>query len=752
MTADATILDSSLPKRPEVGSFAAASRGQQWFEMFAGGLAVVSAAATFTVISGFAPFQANADTVEALLTLNVILALLLAGLIGMRVLQLWAQRRSGAAGSVIHMQLVTVFGLVAVVPTVVVAVFAAMLLNLGVNTWFSERVQAAIGNAALVAEGYVREHRTSIRADVEALAADLNQFIVLPEDDPRFQGDFGNLVFQRGLSAAAIFDEAGQPKVGARFTYMIDIQAPDADAIQRAQSRDVIYLNTGLDDRVEALVKLRANNRYLLAVRYIDSDVLANRRNVVEAASEYQRLEGERYNLQLTFASVYALVGLLVLLAAVSTGLSAANRIVMPIGELIRAAGSVSSGDLSVRVAVPDKSDELSTLSSAFNQMTADLRTQQKALVAANETAEERRRFSEAVLEGVSAGVLGLAPDGKIEASNQSAAHLLGLSAEAVRGRRLGEVVPEFNLLFGEAQSRADGQAADQIDLIRGGKTRNLTVRIAMESAGGEREGYVITFDDMTALVSAQRNSAWADVARRIAHEIKNPLTPIQLSAERLRRKYAKEVRTDPEVFEQCTDTIIRQVGDIGRMVDEFSSFARMPAPVMVECDLNETVRQAVFLQRVGNPAIDYELVLPDGHADILGDERLIVQALTNILKNAGEAVLARFGEGMEGGLIETAVEASGEDWLVSVTDNGIGLPTDDRERLTEPYMTTRAKGTGLGLAIVRKVVEDHGGRIVLDDAPDRSRSGRAIPSGARVTIAFPRRGSGAGPKREGPA
>jgi len=406
---------------------------------------------------------------------------------------------------------------------------------------------------------------------------------------------------------------------------------------------------------------------------------------------------------------------------------------VRPISRLIRAAERVSEGDLKAQVTVERDDDEIGTLGLAFNRMTAQLSTQRSALIDANLQIDERRRFTETVLAGVSAGVVGVDGDGQITIVNRAAERLLNATPEEIEGRHYAEAVPELAALIRKAIAEPAGRAGGEVAIKRGGSLRTLSVQVTGER-GPQASGYVATFDDITDLMSAQRTAAWADVARRIAHEIKNPLTPIQLSAERLKRKYGKEVVTDPEVFTQCTDTIIRQVGDIGRMVDEFSSFARMPQPVMRRENAQELLQQAVFLQREGNPRIAYETKSPKEAVYFEVDGRLVSQALTNVIKNAGEGIQSRIDKGdLTPGRILVSLETEGEKVLFKVRDNGIGLPPEDRHRLTEPYVTTRAKGTGLGLAIVRKIMEDHGGDIVLQDGGD----GRP---GAEVILTFPLR------------
>jgi two-component system nitrogen regulation sensor histidine kinase NtrY len=501
---------------------------------------------------------------------------------------------------------------------------------------------------------------------------------------------------------------------------------------------NVVVLAENNENAVSALVKLDAFvDAYLLVTRPVDAQVLEHQRGTHAAVSEYQSLNQNRSEIQLTFAALYLVVALLILLAAVWLALWAANRIVSPIGRLAGAAERVSEGDLTVRVKVGADNDEVSALSQTFNRMTSQLEGQRKQLVDANFQLDSRRRFTEAVLAGVSAGIVGLDGEGRITLLNRTASRLLDVASEETEGRHYTESMPELAGLIRRAMAEPSGRAAGQLDVRRHNALRYLNVQVSSET-GDKSHGFVVTFDDISDLVSAQRTAAWADVARRIAHEIKNPLTPIQLSAERLKRKYASEVSSDPEVFAQCTDTIIRQVGDIGRMVDEFSSFARMPAPVFKREEAQELVRHAVFLQRVAQPQIAFEVTSPTDPIHFECDGRLVSQALTNVLKNAIEAISARItaGDTAPGRIVIDMTVNNGRLFL-SIRDNGIGLPSEHRHRLTEPYVTTRAKGTGLGLAIVRKILEDHGGELVLDDALDEI---TGDPAGAVVRMQFPLR------------
>ena len=465
--------------------------------------------------------------------------------------------------------------------------------------------------------------------------------------------------------------------------------------------------------------------------------VLNHVSRVEDAVEEYQRLEGTRSGLQINFAMMFAVLALLLLLAAVWVGLVFANQLARPISGLIAAAERARGGDLSVRVREGGVGDEIGLLSRAFNRMTSQLESQRGDLIEANRQLDARRLFTEAVLAGVSAGVIGLDAKGRVNLPNRSASVLLGLDMDKLVGRPLGQAVPEMATLLGRVRRLPQGLAQSQIMLRRDGRLRTLLVRITAERDDGEIKGFVVTFDEITELLAAQRKAAWADVARRIAHEIKNPLTPIQLSAERLKRKYLGEITSDPENFEYCTDTIVRQVGDIGRMVDEFSAFARMPAPVMKSEDLGDLIRRAVFLQKSASRDIGYRIELPDAAVHLRCDGRQIGQALTNLLKNATESIESRdppAARSLAPGEVRVAVASGRERTVVTIEDNGRGLPAELRDHLTEPYVTTRAKGTGLGLAIVRKIMEDHGGDVALEDRAE---------GGARVRLSFRDRAGG---------
>jgi two-component system nitrogen regulation sensor histidine kinase NtrY len=459
---------------------------------------------------------------------------------------------------------------------------------------------------------------------------------------------------------------------------------------------------------------------YLYVARLLDPRVVQQLRATQESVGEYANLEARRLGIQIAFALMFAVIALIVLLSSAWIGLDFANRLVAPIRRLIGAANLVSTGNLQVQVPIRRSEGDLAQLGETFNTMTQELRTQHDDIVRARDVIDSRRRFTEAVLAGASAGVIGVNAEGCITILNRSAERLIARPENEALGRPLAEVAPELAEIFQAARNGNQRLVQRQVTVSRDAQERNFSVRVTSEQAAESEHGYVITIDDITELVLAQRSSAWADIAQRIAHEIKNPLTPIQLSAERLRRKYGKVIVEDAAVFEQCTETIVRQVDDIKRMVDEFSRFARMPKAVIAAEDVADTVRQVVFLMRVGHPDIDYEVGLPAETMPARFDRRLISQALTNIVKNATEAIGAVPPAELGRGRITVSARHDGKDVVIDVVDNGIGLPKENRARLLEPYVTTREKGTGLGLAIVGRILEEHGGHIELRDASEK--------------------------------
>lgn len=701
--------------------------------------AVMSGVVTYVTITNSPDAGLGSNTVLALIILNLVLLLIFAAVIAQRLVEIWAQRRRGLAGSRLHTRLVLMFSAIAVTPTIIVAVFSYLFLSIGLQTWFSETVQSALYESRAVAQAYLDEHQESISNDAAGMAIDIDNNVTAMVSGQQALGDLLETdVRLRSLSEAAVYEVGpgnGLRMLGSSLLgFTLDFERPPDSAIEQAQyGYPVIFY---AEDRVWALVKLnKFPNTMLYVGRPIEPRVVQHVTANDEAVKQYEQREGQRSAFQNGFMLIFGAFSMLLLLAAVWFGLNIATQISRRISGLVVAAERVRGGDLSARVAEVDQNDEFGSLSRAFNRMTGQLESQQRELVEANRQLDVRRQFTEAVLSGVSAGVIGLDEEGAIHLPNRSASTLLGIDFDQCLGQKLGRIVPEMAPLVDNALASPDHQVEAQIRLMARGTVTVLLVRIASERGQGESRGFVVTFDDITELLGAQRKAAWADVARRIAHEMKNPLTPIQLSAERLKRKYLAQITNDPETFAICTDTIIRQVGDIGRMVDEFSSFARMPAPSMKQEVLQEITRQAVFLQRTANPEIDFTVDIPTEPIEVSCDSRQISQALINLLQNAIDAIQARqvsqagAGAAPEPGRIQVRLRRQSGRAALSVEDNGKGLPKEGRETLTEPYVTTRAKGTGLGLAIVKKIMEDHAGELVLQDGSN---------GGATVSLIFP--------------
>lgn len=694
---------------------------------------ILSGLSTYVILTGLTPIVPTHRVVVTVLLINAVLALAMIVLIAWQVAGLWIARRRQAAGARLHVRIVGLFSIIAVLPAILLAVFASVSLDRGLDNWFSKRTKSIIENSVDVATAYLNEHGQVIRSDVISMAADLDAAANLVRTRPQSFGRF--LTAQatiRSIPVAYLID--GKSKLLATAGILVDAPyvPPPEGTIAAAAGGKAVIIAPGKTNKVAAVKKLDDfADTYLYIVRPVNPRVLQHLRATRASVKEYRDLAQRRTGVQIAFALMYVAIALTLLLAAIWTGLWFAGRLVSPIRRLISAAKQVSEGNLNVKVAATATESDLRQLGTTFNNMTSELRAQRKELVDANDMLVERRRFIETVLSGVTAGVIGLDTKGTVTLANPSAEGLVCFGKKQIVGRPIKSVVPEFAHLFERARKQGGKPVSEHIQLVRNAQERNFAVRVTSERSEKTNYGYVITFDDITELVTAQRSSAWADVARRIAHEIKNPLTPIQLSAERIRRKYGSSITEDREVFDRCTDTIIRQVEDIGRMVDEFSDFARMPKPNMQESDLREIAREAVFLFQVSHSDISFELDLPTKPVILNCDRRLIAQVVTNLVKNASEAIDPNSGVR---GKIVTRVRTRAGRVILEIIDNGRGLPKENRNRLVEPYMTTRKKGTGLGLAIVQKIVEQHGGRLQLRDAPKRNGKG----GGACIRVDFP--------------
>jgi two-component system nitrogen regulation sensor histidine kinase NtrY len=723
----------------------AARHGPGWFGPTAVLAALASALSTFLIVTGLAPINGTRTfivgdvAVSAVLILPAVNALLLLPLFVIVVRQarrLMRERRAGTAASGLHIRVVGLFSLIAVLPTVLVAIVATVILQRAQDPWFDGSMKKLIGASVEIARHDVETQCRTLARETQLMALSLNSAKPLFDADRSvFQAFFKSRAVFLGFPLAEMLDPDGSVLEKYESKPLADVPPPTASDLEAADDKDALCLYPAKGNVFRTLLKLQAHNgRLLYLAREVDPRVIQFPAIAEEAVAYYRSLEQQNTITQVALASMFTLIALVVLLSAIWFGLNFSNRLVAPIRRLIHATDQVATGNFYVQVPVRKGEGDLAHLGETFNKMTSELRRQHDGLTAASDLIDRRRRFTEAVLSGVSAGVIGIDADGRITILNPSTELLLASTRDDLLGRPIGEVLPEVAPLVEEAMHSRQRLVQRQILISRSGLERTLNVRVAGEPSRSAERDLVVTLDDITDLVMAQRTSAWADVARRIAHEIKNPLTPIQLSAERIRRKYGKVITQDRDVFDQCTATIVRQVDDIKRMVDEFSSFARMPKPTIGEEDLVETIRQVVFLMRIGHADIAFSDDLPDKPIVIPFDRRLVAQAVTNIVKNATEAIAAVPEDERGQGRIMVSLKEGRPGFLaIEVTDNGKGFPVEGRQRLLEPYMTTRDGGTGLGLAIVSKILEEHGGGIELLDNP----SGR----GGRVRMWIPMAG-----------
>ncbi|NEU95365.1 sensor histidine kinase NtrY-like [Bradyrhizobium uaiense] len=721
---------------------------RRWLAPFAVAIALLSGFLTFVVLTGLTPIEPTSEVVRSFLMINAATILLLVGIIVREVWQMVQARRRGRAAARLHVQIVGLFSVIAVLPAVLVSIVANVTIERGLDRLFSGPTKQVIQNSLTIASAYMQEHAQLINGDTLAMANDLAHARPLYDQD---RMTFLQLMTagaeSRNLPVAVLMDKDGKIVASAETGVRLNYEAPPPDILKDINETEP-KISVFPENYVASVVRLRAyDDMFLYVARLLDPAVVAQLKQTQTSAAEYAQLETRRLGIQVAFALMFAVIALTILMASVLIGLNFANGLVSPIRQLMGAASEVSTGNLNVQVPVHKSASDLALLGEIFNKMTQELRTQRNELVDASETIDSRRRFIEAVLSSASAGIIGVDASGSVGILNRSAEKLIGHAESETLGHPLSDVLPELDEMMKTAREGTQRLVQGQVTILRDGNERNLSVRVSAEQTSQSRDSYIITLDDITELVSAQRTSAWGDVARRIAHEIKNPLTPIQLSAERIRRKFGKTIteEKDKSIFEQCTDTIVRQVDDIRRMVDEFSRFARMPKPVMEGEDVADVVRQAVFLMKVAHPDLDIEADIKQSPLPAQFDRRLISQALTNIIKNATEAIEQVPREELGKGRIDVVAQRENDDILIDVVDNGIGLPKVARSRLLEPYVTTRAKGTGLGLAIVGRVLEDHGGRIELKDASDFREGQR----GAWMRLRFAVTGQAAKPENK---
>ena len=687
-------------------------------------LGPVLAVATFL---GLGPYNlsASAPSLRLIFLADLVYVLVVAALVLSRVVRMVSDRRSQSAGSRLHLRLTAVFAFVALVPTVLVAVFAVLTVNVGLEGWFSDRVREVVGASLSAAQAYEDEHQRNLTDDAQSLADFLNEAkhsrVFLDDGEVRPLLTQGQSAIQRGLREVFLIDGGGLLKTRGEKSYLFDFESPTADEISRARSGEVVVIEDWANNEFRALVNLNAfPDRLLYVSREVDGKILSLLDETQQTVALYQQLESERGQILFNFGLIYLGFAVILILAAVWGGLWFAEGLSRPVGRLAGAAQRVGAGDLDVQVIEGEGDDEIAMLGRLFNQMTRQLKGQREALVTGHRETEGQRRLFDSVLSSVTAGVIGLDATGRIDFINRAADRLLDLADPPREAGLLASAVPEFSSLFVRLREGPGAAVQDEIRLSRRGKLESLLVRMSeRRTDAGRLEGYVVAFDDVTDLVSAQRMAAWGDVARRIAHEIKNPLTPIALSAERIKRKYRGQV-ADPDELEQYTNVIIRQTNDLRRIVDEFSKFARMPEPDRRENDLLELLRAAIMLQENGLPNVTFTKILPKEPLIVDIDATMIGQAFTNLIKNAGESLEEKQEKDTTHLFrpeIRITMDVQDTSVIITIADNGTGLP-HDRARLFEPYVTTRDKGTGLGLPIVKKIIEEHGGTLILADAP----------------------------------
>ena len=683
------------------------------------------AVVTFLVLGPFG-WRASSPVLRLILLADLVYVLTIAALVLAQMGRLIAARRIKSAGSRLHLRLIGAFTFLALVPTVTVAVFAGLTVNVGLEGWFSERVRQVVGSSLAAAEAYEEQQRRDLSEDAKALARFLDQSrtrsFFLNDAELRQVLTQGQLQIQRGLREAYVIDGDGEIRIRGERSYEFDFERPGGDDISNASIDGLTILQDWDNNEFRALVRLDAFvDRYLYVSRNVDGELLNLLDETKQTAHLYQQLENERGRVLFEFGMLYLGFAMILILAAMWLGMWFAERLSRPVGRLTIAAKRVGGGDLNVQVPEENTGDEIADLGRYFNHMTRDLQVQRDALLENTRHIEDRRRLFDSVLSSVTSGVVGLDEQGRVTFVNKSAERLLDWHEEQ-QSLALSVAVPEFGPMFANLTAAGGEVVQGEIKVTRQGRLENLLVRMSPRlSEHGTLEGYVVAFEDVTDLVSAQRMAAWGDVARRIAHEIKNPLTPIQLSAERIKRKFAPQLgEENSDKLEAMTDVIVRQTNDLRRIVDEFSKFARMPEPDRREEDLAQLVKDAVLLQQSGQPDIQFVTEIPEASFLTEVDATMISQALTNLIKNAGEAIATRerkTGQSVEDPQVRVNLSEMDNFYQITIADNGIGLP-EDRARLFEPYVTTRDEGTGLGLPIVKKIIEEHGGSLVLEDAP----------------------------------
>lgn len=687
-------------------------------------LAIIFGIMTYMALTASGPFANDPNAIIWLLNIDLIIILLFLMLIARRISALWMSRRRGVAGARLHVRLVVIFSLLAGVPAIVMTLFSAFFFYYSIHGWFSQNVERAVNESLAVAEAYLSEHQQTIKADTFAMAKDLDrQSTLLTGSEKAMNQMMQTQSFFRNLSEAVLLNREGEILAQSDFSLTLGFTKIPDELFDEADKGELVLIqNRESEDRVRALLKLEKYfDTYLYVGRLIDQKVLSHLAATRKGVQEYQALQGSSTKIQITITIIYVVLAILLMVSAIWFGLNVARRIVEPIGKLISTAELVGTGDLSARASGIRTKDEFETLAQSFNQMTEQLQIQQNELVDANKKLDYRRRFTETILGGVSTGVISIDSSHNITLLNISAYNLLGGVDDGdgnLVGKHIASVLPESFKLIEEAFLAPEKPHQQDIEYRRSdGVKRSFKLNVSIELIGENETGAIVTFDDITDILNAQRRTAWSDVARRIAHEIKNPLTPIQLSTERLRRKYLKtlEEEKDRAIFEQSTQTIIKHVDDIKNMVNAFSDFAKMPDPVFKPVAITSLVKEIYALQSEANAQIGFSLYnAADTALNIQCDEQQIRQSITNLIQNAVEA----FEESetpIDKPQISVCMQAGEKSLHIGVCDNGMGISADLIDRITEPYVTHKKKGTGLGLAIVKKIVEDHNGHLIFN-------------------------------------
>lgn len=693
--------------------------------------AIISCAATYIALTKGAK---SVDTIYALLNLDLVLLLSFGAVIARQLVRLWSERKRGVAGSRLHARLVFLFGILTAVPAIMMAIFSAFFLYYGMQAWFNERVSTAVHESLEVAQSYLREHQQVMRADVLAMENDLNREAASLSDNRNlFSQVIETQSSLRNLPEAIVLRSNGEIIARSRYSFSLTLDRVTPDMFEKANKEDILLMTGNAGDRIRALVKLdNFFDSYLYVGRMVDANVLQHMETAEKAVAEYTSLDGKRSQLQISTTLMFVALAVLLLFAAVWVGFNFAERLASPISALIEAAEKVTAGNLTARVTEDRYDDELGLLGGAFNRMTTQLQAQQQELLSANRMLEERQRFTEAVLSGASSGIVGMGRNGVIHLANLKAMELLSGEDHTIEGKKLSDFLPQIEeslkILFNAGEKPPAFQCEYQ---IANTPRKTLFVRMIEEKGGS---GAVVTIDDITLLASAQRSAAWSDVARRIAHEIKNPLTPIQLSAERLKRKYLGQISEDSDTFSKLVETIIRQVQDIGHLVNEFSAYARMPIAIKKKENMVAIVQDAFILQKQAYPDISFVFNCVEKELVLSCDRAQITQVIINLLQNAIDSIHEKQAQSDNRGKIEMTLRDSGSSVSLDITDNGMGLPEKIKDQLLEPYVTTKKKGSGLGLPIVKKIVEDHGGSVLIEN--NMQEEGQ---TGAHVALVFPK-------------